>query len=101
AREQRPHLGQRVGLDDDEAAGTVEEGSRQLHAARLGERPQVLQVGGANRGSLLRPVGRVVADDDVEHGLWSSLRDGGAAASVRDGWPTTTPRRRPPRRTRT
>src|SRR5262245_24749632 len=46
-RDERPHIGERVGLDDDQAAGAVEERPGRAYAPRAHERLQVRQVGGA------------------------------------------------------
>ncbi len=63
----RPHVRQRVRLDDDQAAGAVEERPGELHAAGADEDLQVLEVGRPALGPLLARVGRVVADDDEQH----------------------------------
>ena len=58
ARHERPDVGERVRLDDDQAARPVEERAGQLDAAGLGERAQVLEVRGTDRrAASARPSG--------------------------------------------
>src|SRR6266404_1734532 len=67
ARDQRPDLGERVGLEDDQAAGAVEEGAGDPDAPGARQRVQVRQVRRPHLRALLARLGGVVADDHVEH----------------------------------
>src|SRR4029077_18906998 len=62
AADDRPHLGERVGLEDDQATGTIEERSGELDAPGARERTQVREMRGAAPGPLLARVRRVAAD---------------------------------------
>src|SRR5262245_52745932 len=64
-----PGLGQRLGLEDDEAAGLVEQRAGDADLARLGEGTKMVQVAWSYVGPLGRAVGGIVTDDDEErHG---------------------------------